>query len=177
MWLPLVCPTPGTWPTTQACALTGNQIGDPLVCRPVLNPLSYTSQGQAPLSRSCTFKIPSKLSPRRTEHTVPSLRKGQTLSCPLLALTCRSFRQANKRPQHSIASPPVDPCYTSPGCGKWPVPVSLLPWGFPVSVIPLEHSPRVGEVQSPSLEEAYLCFVTQTNRTLRGQGTPRVPIL
>ena len=23
-WLPLTCPTLGTWPATQACALTGN---------------------------------------------------------------------------------------------------------------------------------------------------------
>ncbi|KAF6084333.1 hypothetical protein HJG60_008604 [Phyllostomus discolor] len=29
-----------------ACALTGNRTGDPLVRRPVLNPLSYTSQGE-----------------------------------------------------------------------------------------------------------------------------------
>ena len=34
-----------TWPATQACALTGNQIGDPLVHQTVLNPLSHTSQG------------------------------------------------------------------------------------------------------------------------------------
>ena len=36
----------GTWPTTQACALTGNPTSDPLICRPALNPLSHTSQGQ-----------------------------------------------------------------------------------------------------------------------------------
>ena len=41
----LACPSLGIWPATQACALTGYQTGDPLVCRPVLNPLSYTSQG------------------------------------------------------------------------------------------------------------------------------------
>ena len=35
------------WPTTQACALTGNQTSDPLVRRPALNPLSHTSQGSA----------------------------------------------------------------------------------------------------------------------------------
>ena len=40
MCLPL-----GTQPTTQASALTGNQTSDPLLDRPVLNPLSYTSQG------------------------------------------------------------------------------------------------------------------------------------
>ena len=38
-------PLLGTWPTTQACTLTGNPTDDPLVCRPVLNPLSHTSQG------------------------------------------------------------------------------------------------------------------------------------
>ena len=38
-------PLLGIWPATQACALTGNQTSDPLVCRPVLNPLSHTSQG------------------------------------------------------------------------------------------------------------------------------------
>ena len=43
----LLCSPTGdlTWPTTQACALTGNQTGNPLVRRPVLNPLSHTSQG------------------------------------------------------------------------------------------------------------------------------------
>ena len=32
VWLPLMWPLLGTWPTTQACALTGNQTSDPLVC-------------------------------------------------------------------------------------------------------------------------------------------------
>ena len=35
----------GPGPQTQACALTGNPMGDPLVHRPALNPLSHTSQG------------------------------------------------------------------------------------------------------------------------------------
>ena len=35
----------GTWPTTQACALTRNQTGNLSVCRLALNPLSHTSQG------------------------------------------------------------------------------------------------------------------------------------
>ena len=42
---PLVCPTLGTWRTTQARALTGNQTSNLSVQRPVLNPLSHTSQG------------------------------------------------------------------------------------------------------------------------------------
>ena len=45
VWLPLTCPTPGTWPTTQARALTENQTRDPLIHRLALNPLSHTSQG------------------------------------------------------------------------------------------------------------------------------------
>ena len=31
VWLPLTRPLLGTWPSTQACALTGNGTGDPLV--------------------------------------------------------------------------------------------------------------------------------------------------
>ena len=41
----LLCPLLGTWPATQACALSGNPTGNPLVCRPAFNPLSHTSQG------------------------------------------------------------------------------------------------------------------------------------
>ena len=45
-WLPLASiPLLGTWPTTQACALTGNRTGNPLVHSLVLHPLSHTSQG------------------------------------------------------------------------------------------------------------------------------------
>ena len=36
-----------TWPITQAHALTGNRTGNPVVCRPVLHPLSNTSQGNS----------------------------------------------------------------------------------------------------------------------------------
>ena len=46
VWLPLTCPPLGTQLTTQACALTGNPTGDPLVDRPALNPRSHTSQGE-----------------------------------------------------------------------------------------------------------------------------------
>ena len=45
MWLSLTRPLLGTWPETQARALTGNQTGDPLVHRPALGPLSHASQG------------------------------------------------------------------------------------------------------------------------------------
>ena len=42
----LSTPRLGTWPTTQACAPTGNRTSNPLVRRPVLNPLSHSSQGE-----------------------------------------------------------------------------------------------------------------------------------
>ena len=41
----LSAPLLGIWPATQACALTRNQTGNPLVCRLELNPLSHTSRG------------------------------------------------------------------------------------------------------------------------------------
>ena len=46
VWLPLMSPLLGTWPTSQACALTGNRTGEPLDRGPALNPLSHTSQGR-----------------------------------------------------------------------------------------------------------------------------------
>ena len=45
VWLPLAHPLVKAWLATQACALTGNQTGDPLLSSPVLSPLSHTSQG------------------------------------------------------------------------------------------------------------------------------------
>ena len=44
VWLPLRRPLLGTWPATQTCSLTGDQTGNPLLCRPALNALSHTSQ-------------------------------------------------------------------------------------------------------------------------------------
>ena len=45
VWLPLTRPLLGTWPATQACALTGDPTSNPLLCSPVLKSLSHTSQG------------------------------------------------------------------------------------------------------------------------------------
>ena len=50
VWLPLECPLLGTWPTTQACALTRNPTCDPLVCSLSLSPLSHTRQGYLSMS-------------------------------------------------------------------------------------------------------------------------------
>ena len=44
VWLPLMHPLLGNWATTQACALTGNRTGDPLLRSLMLNSLSHTSQ-------------------------------------------------------------------------------------------------------------------------------------
>ena len=44
VWLPLMHPLPGTWPTTQACAPIGNQTNDLLVPRPALNSLNHTRE-------------------------------------------------------------------------------------------------------------------------------------
>ena len=41
----LLHPQLGTWPATQACALTGNQTGHLSVRRRALSPLSHTSLG------------------------------------------------------------------------------------------------------------------------------------
>ena len=49
--LPLVYPLLGAWPTTQACALTGNETSDTLVHSLALNPLSHTGQGKLRILR------------------------------------------------------------------------------------------------------------------------------
>ena len=49
-------PQLGTWPTTQAYALTGNPTGDPSVRRLALNPLSHTSPGSRLLVKATCLK-------------------------------------------------------------------------------------------------------------------------
>ena len=48
-------PLLGTWPVPQACALTGNQTGDPLVCGPALNPLSHSSWASYQICLAISF--------------------------------------------------------------------------------------------------------------------------
>ena len=43
---PLPCPLLGTWPATQACALTGESNWGPFGSQLALNPLSYTAQSR-----------------------------------------------------------------------------------------------------------------------------------
>ena len=58
----LTRPQLGTWPATQACALTGNRTGNPLICRPELSPLRHTSQGYSRPSSSSPLPMPLPLS-------------------------------------------------------------------------------------------------------------------
>ena len=76
VWLTLTLTLLGTWPATQASALTGNWTGDPLVHRPALSPLSYTSQG--PDVFSCLFM--SCLFPTQPSTTL-LLRKAALVVC------------------------------------------------------------------------------------------------
>ena len=50
--MPLPHPDLGTWPATQACALTRNKTSDLLIYRSVLNPFSHTKQGKENLKSS-----------------------------------------------------------------------------------------------------------------------------
>ena len=47
VWFPLTHPLLGTWPATQACALTGNQTRDPLDPKPAFTPTTPASTDYA----------------------------------------------------------------------------------------------------------------------------------
>ena len=53
VWLPLTWPPLGTWPTTQACALLGNQNGDPLVHSPCW--IHWATPARAIYNKICHF--------------------------------------------------------------------------------------------------------------------------
>ena len=77
-------PQLGIWPATQACALTGNQTGNPLVRRPVLNPLSHTSQGRDFYFKLCiSFSFFLPLNP----HCMSYKRKRQWQTMARVALS------------------------------------------------------------------------------------------
>ena len=63
VWLPFVCPLLGTWPATQARALTGNQTGHPLAHRRALNPLSHPARANLLLLYFMVF-VPRKHLPK-----------------------------------------------------------------------------------------------------------------
>ena len=96
VWLPLVHPLLGTWPATQACALNGNQTGDPLVHRLVLNPLSHTSQGYLFIFREGGGK-------KRGRETDLRKRDGLPLVC---TLTWDSTRNPDNCPDLELNQQP-----------------------------------------------------------------------
>ena len=70
VWVPLMCPLLGTWPATQACALTRNRSSDPLVSRPALSPLSHTSQGAFLIFWGISILLPTVAAPSAFPPTV-----------------------------------------------------------------------------------------------------------
>ena len=72
VWLPLVHALLGTWPATQACALTGNQTDDLLVCSLVLNPLNHTSQGYVSTFKNLSIILTLQFGPvcKSMEHCI-----------------------------------------------------------------------------------------------------------
>ena len=58
-WLPLARPPLGTWPATQACALTGDQIGNLSVYKITCNSLSHTSQGSFSYFKTGSIIVPA----------------------------------------------------------------------------------------------------------------------
>ena len=60
VWSPLARPLLGIQPTTQACAVTGNQTSNPLVCRPAFSPPSHTSQGKKEIIFMVILRIVNK---------------------------------------------------------------------------------------------------------------------
>ena len=98
----LSCPQLGTWPTTQACAPTGNWTGDPSFHRlVVLNPLSHTHQGDKnyflnakSLGRCGLVHWASFCKPEG--HPSPILRQGTRLGCRFCPWS-RHVRKATDR--------------------------------------------------------------------------------
>ena len=81
VWLPLMRPLLGTWPATQACALTGNRTGDRLVRRPVLHPLSHTSQGWKAHSKGRSSYVEDLLLRYIPPHLLPKQRRRLGKGC------------------------------------------------------------------------------------------------
>ena len=103
--LPLTRPQPGTWPSTQACALRGDGTGDLLVHRLVLSPLSHTSQGT-------TWQLLKNLNIRLTiqpSHSTPKclLERNESMSTKDLALARCSVGQCVPRHTEVVGPAPI----------------------------------------------------------------------
>ena len=95
VWLPLVHPLLGTWPATQACALTGNQTGDPLVRRPALNhwatparAINYSVNNLLPVDTLLTSRASS------SQSFIFSLKMPMLRNCTAPECECRLHSRA-----------------------------------------------------------------------------------
>ena len=88
MRLHVTHPLLGTWPTTQAHALTVNQTGDPLVHKLALNPLSHTIQSLSlvvfELQKKSFPKFLESLASEATAFRQPSLSSTSQVLAYLL---------------------------------------------------------------------------------------------
>ena len=129
MWLPLMRPLMGAWPATQVCVLTGNPTGNPLICRPALNPLSHTSLfPPLCLPTRCQLVYPIVLQGFWGGGQRMSSEADQLVSlCHLilcLRLACHSRWEVL-----GWSVTPVSPC-SSPGNQPCPSPGSQPSWPF-----------------------------------------------
>ena len=92
VWLPLMRPLLGTWPATQACALTGSRSSNPLILRPALNPLSHASQGSIWIY-DARFSLSFKVLPKSSFQTSPVA----LMSMVLLYLQYSDCKNKNKK--------------------------------------------------------------------------------
>ena len=80
VWLPLVRPLLGTWPATQACALTGNRTSDTLLCgdQHLLGRWSYRSSARTSVSagdhRGSRERTPRAWGPQGREFSTSQVR-------------------------------------------------------------------------------------------------------
>ena len=96
MWLPLVCPLLGTWPTTQTCALTGNQTSNTLVRRLLLNPEAHRPGRELFLFYYFSFLLPLfcflKLEPHPHHPPNHHILIKQTVRCKSFPLSCSQVK-------------------------------------------------------------------------------------
>ena len=104
VWLPLTQPLLGTWPATQACALTRNRTGNVSVRRPVLNALSHTSQG-CPFFLNKCIELQKALDRRELWAGVSTTRAPPTIRRTGSVESWRRSKQAGTA-SHTVLPPP-----------------------------------------------------------------------
>ena len=140
--MPLTHPQLGTWPTTQARALTGNRTGHLLVCRPELNPLSHTSQGllvfrskaRITVKASLQRRDPPSVSEQLDQPPAPCPPGSRIYPCPL-----------GLRPQVKLTAWQLPPtCAAEAGITLFMLPApSSMAVGCPCQApLPFTHKPQ-----------------------------------